>query len=391
MTELLLIKYGEIALRGKNRPLYENMLISAIRKTTAKAGTYFVKKEQGRFLVEPVYGEPIDYDAVVPLIQNVFGVVAICPGLKTEDQSPDSLKEMALAHMKAQYGDTPMTFKVETKRAVKKYPMVSQEISAAIGAHLLENMPNLTVNVQKPDVVVRMELRSAAYVYSKVIRGPGGLPFGSAGKAVLLLSGGLDSPVAGYFAAKRGLEIQAVYFHSPPYTSERAKEKVMDLAERLSMYTGKVELFVVPFTAVQLHIAENAPPEKTTILLKRAMLHIASRIAKESGALALVTGDSIGQVASQTLHALAAVNSAAALPVIRPLACMDKIEIINVAERIGTYDISIRPYDDCCTLFLPEHPETKPKASIIEAVEKRMPALEELMDTAVRGRERLQF
>jgi len=389
MTELLLIKYGEIALRGKNRPLYENMLISAIRKTSEKAGTYFVKKEQGRFLVEPVYGEPIDYDALVPLLQNVFGVVAICPAVKSEDQSLDALKTMALAHMQAQYGDKPMTFKVETKRAVKKYPLVSHEVSASIGEYLLDNMPNLTVNVREPDVVLFVELRSDAYMFSRIIRGPGGLPFGSAGKAVLLLSGGLDSPVAGYYAAKRGLEVQAVYFHSPPYTSERAKEKVLDLAAQLSMFTGKVELFVVPFTDVQLHIAENAPPEKTTILLKRAMLHIASRIAKETGALALVTGDSIGQVASQTLHSLAAVNSAATLPIIRPLACMDKIEIINVAERIGTYDISIRPFDDCCTLFLPEHPETKPKASIIEAVEKKMPRLDELMDIATQQKERV--
>jgi len=388
MTELLLIKYGEIALRGKNRPIYENMLIAAIRKAAEKAGTYFVKKEQGRFLVEPVYGEPIDYDALVPLLQNVFGVVAICPGLKTEDQSIEALKETALAHMKATYGDKSMTFKVETKRAVKKYPMVSQEVSAAVGEYLLDNMPNLTVNVQNPDVIVRVELRSAAYVYSKSVRGPGGLPFGSAGKAVLLLSGGLDSPVAGYMAAKRGLEVQAVYFHSPPYTSERAKEKVLDLAERLAIFTGKVELFVVPFTEVQLHIAENVPPEKTTILLKRAMLHIASKIAAETGALALVTGDSIGQVASQTLHSLAAVNSAATLPIIRPLACMDKIEIIQMSERIGTYDISIRPYDDCCTLFLPEHPETKPKTSIIEGVERRMVRLDELMNAAAQARER---
>jgi len=391
MTELLLIKYGEIALRGKNRPLYENMLIATIRKVANKVGTYFVKKEQGRFLVEPVYGAPIDYDALLPLLQNVFGIVAICPGLKSEDQSLDALKEMALAHMQAQYGDKPLTFKVETKRSVKKYPMVSQEISAAVGEYLLDHMPNLSVNVREPDVVLNMELRSDAYVYSKSVRGPGGLPFGSAGKAVLLLSGGLDSPVAGYYAAKRGLEVQAVYFHSPPYTSERAKEKVMDLAERLSLFCGKVELFVVPFTAVQLCIAENAPPEKTTILLKRAMLHIASKIAAETGALALVTGDSIGQVASQTLHSLAAVNSAAALPVIRPLACMDKIEIINVSERLGLYDISIRPYDDCCTLFLPEHPETKPKASIIEAVERKLPNLDVLMEEAAQAKERVVY
>jgi len=391
MTELLLIKYGEIALRGKNRPLYENMLIATIRKVANKVGTYFVKKEQGRFLVEPVYGEAIDYDALLPLLQNVFGIVAICPGLKSEDQSLDALKAMALAHMQAQYGDKPLTFKVETKRSVKKYPMLSQEISAAVGEYLLDNMPNLTVNVREPDVVLNMELRSDAYVYSKSVRGPGGLPFGSAGKAVLLLSGGLDSPVAGYYAAKRGLEVQAVYFHSPPYTSERAKEKVMDLAERLSLFAGKVELFVVPFTAVQLCIAENAPPEKTTIMLKRAMLHIASKIAAETGALALVTGDSIGQVASQTLHSLAAVNSATALPIIRPLACMDKIEIINVSERLGLYDISIRPYDDCCTLFLPEHPETKPKASIIEAVERKLPNLDALMEEAAHARERVVY
>ena len=391
MTELLLIKYGEIALRGKNRPIYENMLIATIRKVANKAGTYFVKKEQGRFLVEPEYGAQMDMDALIPLLQNVFGIVAICPGLKSEEQSLDALKEMALAHMRAQCGGKPTTFKVETKRAVKKYPMISQEISAAVGEYLLDNMPNLTVNVREPDVVLNVELRSDAYVYTKSVRGPGGLPFGSAGKAVLLLSGGLDSPVAGYYAAKRGLEVQAVYFHSPPYTSERAKEKVMDLAERLSLFTGKVELFVVPFTAVQLCIAEHAPPEKTTILLKRAMLHIASKIAAQTGALALVTGDSIGQVASQTLHSLAAVNSAAALPVIRPLACMDKIEIIQVSERLGLYDISIRPYDDCCTLFLPEHPETKPKASIIESVERKLPNLEALMDEAAQAREKMTF
>jgi len=392
MKKAVLVKYGEIALRGSNRGLYENMLLNAIRKTVGKLGDFWIEKEQGRFLIRPYNEEEVmDAEAVAEETLKVFGVVGVSVCLYTANQDIENLKQVVLTHLKEFYGDKPFTFKIETSRAVKSYPMISYEVSAAIGEFILENMKNSTVKVNEPMSVVRVELRGKAYIYSKTEKGGGGLPPGSSGKGVLLLSGGIDSPVAGYLAAKRGIDITAVYFHSPPYTSERAKEKVKDLAERLSCFTGKFTLLSVPFTDIQLKLCDKTPPEKLTILLKRAMLNTAEKIAAKTGAMALITGDAVGQVASQTLQSLHAVNSAATIPILRPLVCMDKQEIIDLSRKIGTYDISIRPYEDCCTIFVAEHPETKPKASIIENIERKITELDELIDAAVKNAERFDY
>lgn len=261
--------------------------------------------------------------------------------------------------------------------------MTSNEIGADVGGYILHNMENLKVDVHNPDVTLMVELRNNAYVYSKLIKAYGGLPYGSSGKATVLLSGGIDSPVAAFLMAKRGVEIEAIYFDSPPYTSERAKQKVLDIAEKIAEYTGALKLYVVPFTDVQLKIYENTPPEKMTILLKRAMLKTAQKVAENNKSMGLVTGDSIGQVASQTMEAIRAIDSAAQMPVFRPLCAMDKQEIVDVSVKIGTYDISIRPYEDCCTVFVAKHPETKPKKSIIEAIEKKIDGLDELIDLSI--------
>lgn len=390
MKNVLLVKYGEIAIRGKNRYLIENKLIRTIIKRLEPYEGYRVYKEQGRLLVVNEAGD-FDYDTVIPVVLKILGVTAVCPGVEFEDQSIESLRKHALLHFKEHFPEGGVTFKVVTKRSDKRYPMTGNEISADVGGYILHNVPNIKVDVHNPEVTLMVELRNNAYVYSKVIKGYGGLPYGSSGKATVLMSGGIDSPVAAFLTAKRGVEIEACYFDSPPYTSERAKQKVMDLAEQLAKYTGSLKLHVVPFTDTQLKIYESTPPEKMTVLLKRAMLKTAQKIAEKNKSMALVTGDSIGQVASQTMEAIAAIDSAAAIPVLRPLCAMDKQEIIDVAVEIGTYDISIRPYEDCCTVFVAKHPETKPKKSIIESIERKIDGLDELMDKAVENIETVEF
>ncbi len=390
MKNVLLVKYGEIAIRGKNRYLIENKLIRTIIKRLEPYEGYRVYKEQGRLLVVNEAGE-FDYDTVIPVVLKILGVTAVCPGVEFEDQSIESLREHALLHFKEHFPEGGVTFKVVTRRSDKRYPMTGNEISADVGGYILHNVPNIKVDVHNPDVTLMVELRNNAYVYSKVIKGYGGLPYGASGKATVLMSGGIDSPVAAFLTAKRGVEIEACYFDSPPYTSERAKQKVIDLAEQLAKYTGSLKLHIVPFTDTQLKIYESTPPEKMTVLLKRAMLKTAQKIAEKNKSMALVTGDSIGQVASQTMEAIVAIDSAATIPVLRPLCAMDKQEIIDVAVEIGTYDISIRPYEDCCTVFVARHPETKPKKSIIESIERKIEGLDELMDKAVENTETVEF
>lgn len=390
MRNVLLVKYGEIAMRGKNRYLIENRLIWTIIKRLKPYEGYRVYKEQGRILVVNEAGE-FDYDTVISIVLNILGVTAVCPGIEFENQSIESLRKHALIHFKNQYPKGGVSFKVVTKRSDKRYPMTGNEISADVGGYILHNLENLTVDVHNPDVKIMVELRNNAYVYSKLIMGHGGLPYGSSGKATVLMSGGIDSPVAAFLTAKRGVEIEACYFDSPPYTSERAKQKVIDIAEQLAKYTGSLKLYIVPFTETQLKIYENTPPEKMTILLKRAMLKAAQKIADGNKSMALVTGDSIGQVASQTMEAIMAIDPAAQMPVLRPLCAMDKQEIIDVAVKIGTYDISIRPYEDCCTVFVAKHPETKPKKSIIESIERKIEGLDELISEAVEKTEIIEF
>lgn len=392
MKNVLLVKYGEIALRGKNRKLIEDKLISVIKKNIDASGIcgYSIKKEQGRFLIENE-DERFDYEKIIPLVITVLGVVAVCPGIKLEDQSIESLRSASVLHMEEQFGGRSITYKVETRRSDKRYPMDSRAVSADVGGYILHNTEGKRVDVHNPEVVLYIELRNSAYIYSRVISGFGGLPSGISGKALLLLSGGIDSPVAGFMCAKRGVDISAVYFHSPPYTSERAKQKVIDLAERLSVFTGGIRLYIIPFTEIQLHLYEHVQAEKLTILLKRAMLKIAEKIAESNKCHGLITGDSIGQVASQTMHSINAVDSAVRVPVLRPLCGMDKQEIIDLARRIETFDISIRPYEDCCTIFVAKHPETKPKTSVIEGIEKRITKLSEMIDRAVTDAEIIEL
>jgi thiamine biosynthesis protein ThiI len=399
IQEVLLIKYGEIALRGGNRRIYEDMLMNAIRKNLRSASFagpsehegFTVYKEQGRFVVR---NKNISSGQVMPnitpLVSCIFGITSVCPAIRLTSWDLDDIMSASLAYAK-EHCKPESTFRVTVKRADKSYPGRSDEIARQIGAFLLESFlcddgtEGLTVNLHQPDFHLVVEIRNDVFIYSldAEVAGPGGLPPSSAGRGVLLLSGGIDSPVAGYLAAKRGIELTAVYFHSPPYTSERAKEKVIDIAKQLSRFTGKIKLIAVNFTEIQLLLTEHTPPEKITILLKRAMLKMADMTAAGEKALALITGDAVGQVASQTLHSLHAMAGTSNLPILRPLACFDKKDIINLAKQIGTYSISIRPFDDCCTLFLPKHPETKPKLSIIQSIEKSVPGLEELMQQAL--------
>lgn len=379
----LLIKYGEIALRGGNRKIYEDMLVEVIKKRAEAYGQARLRKDQGRFIV--------DWDTelsqgklseAAERIAGIFGLAGVCPCIRTTDSSVDNIKALVLAHMKER-GVTGATFKIDATRADKSYPLTSQELSAEVGAFILEHMPELKVDVKNPQIRLRVEIRNQVYIYSESIKGLGGLPPGSGGKGVLLLSGGFDSPVAGYMTARRGVELICVYFHSPPYTSELAKGKAVDLAKRLSDFTGGIKLYVVSFTDIQLYLNEHSPENKLTIFLKRAMLQAAGDITARERACVLVTGDCIGQVASQTLQALEATDSAAAYPVLRPLCGMDKLDIIGIAQRIGTHDISARPYADCCTLFVAKHPEIKPKRSVIERMEQRMEGLKPLIAEAV--------
>ncbi len=377
IKKVILLKYGEIALRGKNRYIFENNLADKARAITGM----YVKKEQGRLLVENPDGD-VDF-TLTDKLSTIFGIVGICPCIMFEDSSIQTLCENALSYIKERFDlSKPHSFKVFAKRANKRYPLTSNEIAADVGAYILQNLDNFKVDVNNPEIKIFIELRNNVYIYSDTVKGLGGLPVGTSGKGMLLLSGGFDSPVSGYMMAKRGVEISAVYFHSPPYTARQALQKVTDLAERLSVYAGNVKLFVFPFTDIQMFLNERVQAEKLTIILKRTMLRISEIIAKKEACRCLITGDSVGQVASQTLMSIEAVNSAVTLPILRPLAGLDKQDIMDIAQKIGTYEISKRPYDDCCTLFVAKHPETKPKASIIESIEKRledelMPMIEE--------------
>ena len=374
MEKGLLVKYGEIAIRGKNRYLFENQLIASIRKNIDDLDPgHFIKKEQGRFIIYNKNGET-DVDGLIERVKIVYGVLGVCPCIISKVQDFEIMRDLALDYFKQTYPFLApgTTFKVLTKRADKNYPMESTEISAKIGEAILENIPHLKVAMKNPEITLHVEFRNDAYIYSNTIKGIGGLPAGSSGKGILLLSGGIDSPVAGYLMEKRGVSLDALYFHSPPYTSERAKEKVIDLAKRLSLFSGGKKLYVFPFTEIQLHLYEHVQSEKLTLLLKRTMLRIGEMVAEKNGGLALVTGDSIGQVASQTLRSIHAMESAVSMPILRPLSGLDKQEIIDISHHIGTYDISIRPYEDCCTIFVAKHPETKPKTSIIENIDNRI-------------------
>lgn len=385
--QAFLIKYGEIGVKGKNRYLFENALVDQIRFALSPVeGSFRVRKEDGRIFAEA--DGPFDYDGAVAALSKVFGIVRFCPVRLLPDEGFASLTEAVLRHVDEAYPEKHFTFKVDARRARKNYPMQSMEINAALGEKILEAFPETSVDVHTPEVRIHVEIRNEISVYSEEIEGPCGMPVGTSGKAMLLLSGGIDSPVAGYLVAKRGVQIEAVYFHAPPYTSERAKQKVVDLARIISPYTGPIRLHVVNFTDVQLAIYEHCPHDELTIIMRRSMMQIAEHFANQSGCLGLVTGESIGQVASQTTQALFVTDAAAHMPVYRPLIAFDKQEIVQVSERIGTYETSILPYEDCCTIFVAKHPVTKPKLERIERSEKNLAGIiEPLVKTAIAGTE----
>ncbi len=377
-----LIKYGEIGLKGKNRHVFENILCEQIRFHLKGLGEFEVLREQGRIFVS--CPEQYDYEETVKELGKVFGVTGICPVVVIDTTDWDKITEAVLSYVDSFYTDKNFTFKVEAKRADKRYPVTSPEMCARLGESLLHRFESLSVDVHEPQVRITVEVRNRSYVYSHVIPGPGGMPVGSSGRAMLLLSGGIDSPVAGYMIAKRGVEIEAVYFHAPPYTSERAKQKVVDLAEVISGYTGPITLHVVNFTDIQMYIYEQCPHEQLTIIMRRYMMRIAELLAKKSGCMGLITGESIGQVASQTMQSLNATNAVCTLPVYRPLIAFDKQDIVTIAEKIKTYETSILPYEDCCTIFVAKHPVTKPLLSGIEQSETRLcERIEELVQTAL--------
>ena len=378
-----LIKYAEIGVKGKNRYLFEDRLCDQIRYALKRCdGEFNVTKSQGRIYVN-IDGY-YDYDEVVENLKTVFGVTGICPVVQLEDEGFEKLCEDVAKYIDEVYPNKKITFKVETRRARKNYPKNSIEINCDIGEFLLKTFPEIRVDVHNPDVLLRIEIREKINVYSVVIPGPGGLPIGTNGKGTLLLSGGIDSPVAGYMIAKRGVKIEAVYFSAPPYTSERATQKVMDLAKIVSKYSGPITLHIINFTEIQLYIYEKCPHDELTIIMRRYMMRIAEEIAKKSGSLGLITGESIGQVASQTMQSLMATNDVCTMPVYRPLIGMDKQEIVEISEKIDTYETSILPYEDCCTIFVAKHPVTKPNLNVIRIHEKNLEErIEELVQTAL--------
>lgn len=369
--QTFLIKYGEIAIKGKNRYMFEDALVRQIRFALRNTeGTFRVHKCQGRIYVD--CDGYYDYDETVESLKKVFGIVGICPVVRTEVKEFEELKKDVVAYMDEAYPDKNLTFKVESRRAKKTYPVNSMEMNCDLGEAILDAFPETRVDVHNPDVLLNVEVREEVYIYSHIIPGPGGMPIGTNGSAMLLLSGGIDSPVAGYMVAKRGVGLEAVYFHAPPYTSERAKQKVVDLAKKVASYTGPIRLHVVNFTDIQLYIYDKCPHDELTIIMRRYMMRIAETIAKENDCLGLITGESIGQVASQTMQSLLVTNEVCTLPVYRPLIGFDKQEIVEISEKIDTYETSILPYEDCCTIFVAKHPVTRPKLDIIKRSETRM-------------------
>ena len=391
MYKAFLIKYGEIGVKGKNRYLFEDALVRQIRYALKKTdGEFEVTKENGRIYATAV--SDFDFDEAVEALKTVFGIIGICPVVQIEDNGFDDLADTVIKYFDSAYPDKHFYFKVNARRARKNYPMDSMEINMEMGGRLLDAFPELSVDVHNPDVLLQIEIRNKINIYSTEIPGPGGMPVGTAGKAMLLLSGGIDSPVAGYMVAKRGVELEATYFHAPPYTSERAKQKVIDLAKLVAKYSGPITLNVVNFTDIQLAIYEKCPHDELTIIMRRYMMRIAEELGKESGCLGLVTGESIGQVASQTMHSLYCTNEVCTMPVFRPVIGFDKQEIIDLSEKIGTYETSIQPFEDCCTIFVAKHPVTKPNLNIIQRDEHNLDdCIDELFKTAIETTEKIRI
>lgn len=379
-ADIILLKYGEISLKGLNRPMFERQLISNVAKALAPLGKFSVRKSQSTIYVEPLE-DSADTELAVERLSKVFGIVNICPAVKCE-KTIESIEKTTLECL-SQMDIKGKTFKVESKREDKQFPMNSPQICRHMGGVILKNTDGLSVDVHNPDILVQIEIRKEAYIFTQKVSGAGGMPIGTAGRATLLLSGGIDSPVAGWMIAKRGVRLEVVHFHSHPYTSDRAKEKVIDLARIMSAYTGEIRLHVVPFTEIQLDIIEKCPKNYLTIIMRRLMMRIAEKISVQNGSSALITGESIGQVASQTMESLVVTDNAVNMPVFRPCIGMDKEEIVTISKKIDTYETSILPFEDCCTIFVPKHPKTKPSVAEIEEAEKLLTDPEGMMSKAI--------
>lgn len=383
-ADIILLKYGEISLKGLNRPMFEKKLLANVAKALAPLGKFSIRKSQSTVYVEPL-GDDIDMQAATERLSKVFGIVNICPAAKCQKTIEDI--ERTTLECLSQIDLNGKTFKVEAKREDKQFPMNSPQLCRHMGAVILKNTEGLSVDVHNPDILVQIEIRKEAFIFTQKVSGAGGMPVGTAGRAALLLSGGIDSPVAGWMISKRGVVLDAVHFHSHPYTSDRAKEKVIELAKIMTQYTGPIRLHVVPFTDIQLDIIDKCPKNYLTIIMRRLMMRIAEKIARESGAMALITGESIGQVASQTMESLVVTDNAVDMPVFRPCIGMDKEEIVTISKKIDTYETSILPYEDCCTIFVPKHPKTKPSIAEIQEAEKLLTDPEGMMEKAIQDRE----
>lgn len=391
MFTSFLIKYAEIGIKGKNRYLFEDALVRQIKYALKKCeGEFLVHKTQGRIFVDAE--SEFDYDEVVAHLQRVFGISGICPVVHVQDEGFEKLCETVIDYIAKVYPDCNQTFKVAARRARKNYPKDSMTINMDMGEAILKAYPNMKVDVHHPDIMLNIEIREEIYIYSVILPGPGGMPVGTGGKGMLLLSGGIDSPVAGYMIAKRGVKIDAVYFHAPPYTSERAKQKVVDLARLVAKYSGPIRLHVVNFTDIQLYIYDQCPHDELTIIMRRYMMRIAEHFAKKDRCLGLITGESIGQVASQTLQSLASTNEVCTLPVYRPVIGFDKEEIVRISRKIDTFETSIQPFEDCCTIFVAKHPVTKPNLKVIRRSEQKLSEkIDELMETALNTTEIIEI
>ena len=380
MKEIIRIKNGELALKGLNRSTFEDILIKNIRKRIKPLGEFEYRKEQSTVAVVPME-DYIDMDEVSDRISRVFGIAAYSRALQVE-KDMDVILKNAPEYLAEQLKNAK-TFKVEGKRSDKKFPLKSPEISAEVGGAILSAFPHLRVDVKNPEILVTIEIREKfAFIRGNQTKGAGGMPTGTAGKSSILISGGIDSPVAAYMMAKRGLVLNAIHFASPPYTSPQSEEKVHNLLRQVSRYSGNITLFTVGFTEIQEEIRDKCPEDLFTLIMRRFMMRIAQRIAEKEESKALITGESLGQVASQTLNALACTDAVVSMPVFRPLIGLDKEEIIKVSRKIDTFDISIEPYEDCCTVFTPKHPKTKPQISVLENAEKALD-VEALINRAI--------
>lgn len=370
MKEIILIKNGELALKGLNRSTFEDILIKNIRRRLKPLGDFEYRKEQSTVSVVPV-DDSVDMDEVNERIARVFGIACYSRALQVEKNMEEILK-YAPEYLAEQLKNAK-TFKVEGKRSDKKFPLTSPQMSAEVGGAVLEKFPHLKVDVKNPDVLITIEIRDKyAFIRGNQTKGAGGMPTGTAGKSAILISGGIDSPVAAYMMAKRGLTLTAIHFASPPYTSPQSEEKVHELLRQVSKFSGNITLFTVGFTEIQEQIRDNCPEDLFTLVMRRFMMRIAEKIAEKEDCKALITGESLGQVASQTLPALACTDAVVSMPVFRPLIGLDKDEIIAVSRKINTFDISIQPFEDCCTVFTPKHPKTKPQISILENAERAL-------------------